>query len=66
MAKKPIIKKTSKKQAKWYSDKLTLDNHKSKLPKDKNGFFKYTDEESCAYMRIRIITITSVLLLFFL
>lgn len=52
---KEKINKKRKEEAKWLSDKATLDKHYSKLPRDENGFFVKTDKGSAEnYMRVSL------------
>lgn len=41
-----------KNEAKWLSDKETLQKHISKMPRTPEGFLKKTDNKSCTYMRV--------------
>jgi len=44
-----------KKEAKWISDKITLDKHYNKIKKDDNGFFHKIDRQSAEnYMRVSL------------
>jgi len=39
-------------EAKWFSDKVTLDKHQSKIKKDDNGYFKKIVTESLVMMNV--------------
>jgi len=45
-------KAENKEEAKWFSDKETLDKHQSKIKKDDNGYFRKIDQDSLGMMRV--------------
>jgi len=45
-------KAENKEEAKWFSDKETLDKHQSKMAMDANGYYKKIAQESLVYMRV--------------